>query len=72
MRRYAIRYYTSGGYKASGVLDTNHTIERNPDNSFVLKKEGKILGGVEMIEQLFLKQLGYVEDITIVGIELES
>ena len=69
MTRYSIKYYTSGGYKASGVLDTKYVIEKDQNNNYVVINGEEKLGGIDMIEKLLLTQLGYDEEITVISVE---
>jgi len=72
MNKYKIRYYTSGGYKATGSLDTEFIIKRDGDNSeLCLFDNDVIVGGLDKIEELFLDQLGYIESIMVFDVEPE-
>ncbi len=70
MNQYKVKYYTSGGYKTSGSLETELTIKRDPSNQLCLYNEDTLIGDIEKIEALFLEQLGYQESITVFDVEL--
>lgn len=72
MNQYTVKYYTSGGYKTSGSLETDLTIRRDPNNQLCLYNEDTLIGDIEKIEALFLEQLGYQESITVIDVELMS
>jgi hypothetical protein len=72
MNQYKVKYYTSGGYKTSGSLETELTIKRDPSNQLCLYNEDTLIGDIEKIEALFLEQLGYQESITVFEVELVS
>jgi hypothetical protein len=72
MNQYKVKYYTSGGYKTSGSLETELTIKRDPSNQLCLYNEDTLIGDIEKIEALFLAQLGYQESITVFDVELVS
>jgi hypothetical protein len=72
MNQYKVKYYTSGGYKTSGSLETELTIKRDPSNQLCLYNEDTLIGDIEKIEALFLEQLGYQEIITVFEVELVS
>lgn len=72
MNKYRVSYYTSGGYKTSGMLKTDFTIMRNAENELCLCQKENTIGDVTDIEKLFLEQLGWHEEITIVEAHLEK
>lgn len=72
MNQYTVKYYTSGGFKTSGSLETELTIKRDPNNQLCLYRENALIGDIEKIEALFLEQLGYQESITVVDVALVS
>ena len=72
MNKYKVSYYTSGGYKATGSLETDFIIKRGADDSqLCLFDNDKIVGGLDEIEELFLNQLGYRENIIVVDVEAD-
>ncbi len=70
MNQYTVKYYTSGGYKTSGTLETELTINRDTNNQLCLYDENTLIGDIEKVEALFLEQLGYQESITVFDVEL--
>lgn len=70
MKLYQLSYYNSGGYKASLVINTAHTINRDQNNDLqVLDAEGNKIGDVEFIEQLLSDAQGWVEENTVFEVE---
>lgn len=70
MNRYKIQYYNSGGYKATGSLETELVINKDANNQLCLFDGVKVVGKVEEIEAIFLEQLGYVESIMVFDAKL--
>ena len=70
MNSYKLRYYNSGGYKSSLVIETSHTINRDAENNLqLLDESGTVLGDVEAIEQLLNDAQGWVEDNCVYKVE---
>ena len=71
MNKYKIKYYTSGGYKAIGSLETLFVIRRDENNQLSVFENKNIVGGLDKIEEMFLDQLGYIESIMVFDVEPE-
>ena len=70
MNSYKLRYYNSGGYKSSLVIETPHTINCDAENNLqLLDESGTVLGDVEAIEQLLNDAQGWVEDNCVYEVE---
>ncbi|NVJ61171.1 MAG: hypothetical protein HWE27_12325 [Gammaproteobacteria bacterium] len=72
VKRYRIRYFNSGGYKSTGYLETAFTIKKEADKKIVLYDHSRKIGDLKAVEQLFLEQLGYQEDIMIFDVQIDS
>ncbi|WMS87911.1 hypothetical protein [Pleionea litopenaei] len=72
MNTYRVKYFNSGGYKSTGTLTTDLHIKRENDNNLCLWDGEVKVGAIEAIEQLFIQQLGYIEELTIIDVTLES
>ena len=70
MNSYKLRYYNSGGYKSSLVIETPYTIKRDAEKNLqLLDESGAVLGDVEAIEQLLNDAQGWVEDNCVYEVE---
>jgi hypothetical protein len=70
MNSYKLRYYNSGGYKSSLIIETPHIINRDAENNLqLLDESGTVLGDVEAIEQLLNDAQGWVEDNCVYEVE---
>lgn len=72
MNTYTVKYFNSGGYKSTGTLTTDLHIKRDNDNKLCLWDREVKVGAIEAIEQLFIQQLGYIEELTIIDVTLET
>lgn len=73
MNKYKISYYKSGGYKTTGVLETEYIIKRDgEDNQLCIFHNEKKIGDREELKKLFLDQLGWTESIMIFDAELDE
>jgi len=63
MNKYKVSYYTSGGYKTTGILKTNLIIKKDDNNQLCIVDNEIVIGGLDQIENMFLDQLGWVENI---------
>ena len=71
MNQYKISYYRSGGYRATGVLDTEYTVKKaGEDDQLCLFDKDQKVGEKEQLKMLFLDQLGWRESIMIFEAEL--
>lgn len=70
MNSYKLRYYNSGGYKSSLVIETPHLINQDENQKLqVVTQSGEVIGDVELIEQLLNEEQGWVEDNCVFAVE---
>lgn len=69
LKRYKLKFYNSGGYKDSAIIETAYVIKQHSPGQYSLYDNGQIIGDEDLLEALLNESRGWVEEYCIIKVE---